>query len=139
MLVAPDPQGWIWLNAGPGWSRQVRMRDNARTGPSWSRASERHHMAGSSLPVAVRGEQVDHAVSVSVRLAPNPDGGCTYAELEQFLADADLPILYRDAKGRRWFADISEVSGSEERILEEASFTVYEIDHVEAEAEAVEQ
>lgn len=139
VLVAPDPEGWIWLNAGPGWSRQVRMRDNARTGPSWSRASERHHMAGSSLPVAVRGEQVDHAVSVSVRLAPNPDGGCTYAELEQFFADADLPILYRDAKGRRWFADISEVSGSEEQILEEASFTVYEIDHVEAEAEAVEQ
>ena len=139
VMVAPDPQGWIWLNSGPGWSRQVRMRDNARTGPSWSRASERHHMAGSKLPIAVRGEQVDHAVSVSVRLAPNPDGGCTYAELEQFLADADLPILYRDAKGRRWFADISEVSGSEERILEEASFTVYEIDHVEAEAEAVEQ
>lgn len=139
VLVAPDPEGWIWLNAGPGWSRQVRMRDNARTGPSWSRASERHHMAGSSLPIAVRGEQRERSVSVSVRLAPNPDGGCTYAELEQFLADADLPILYRDAKGRRWFADVSEVSGSEERILEEASFTVYEIDHVEAEAEAVEQ
>lgn len=139
VLVAPDPQGWIWLNSGPGWSRQVRMRDNARTGPSWSRASERHHMAGAKLPIAVRGEQRERSVSVSVRLAPNPDGGCTYAELEQFLDDADLPILYRDAKGRRWFADVSEVSGSEERILEEASFTVYEIDHVEAEAEAVEQ
>ena len=66
--------------------------------------------------------------------APNPDGGCTYAELEQFLADADLPILYRDAKGRRWWVEVMDLSGSEERVLEEASFTVNEIDHDEAEA-----
>lgn len=134
VLVSPDPQGWIWLSAGPDWSQTVRMRDNARLGMKWSRAAERHHLAGTSLPISIRGEQTTHVLDVAVRLAPNPDGGASWAELRDFLRQAEEPILYRDAKGHRLFVSIPEVSGSAERILEEASFTVYEIDHVEAEA-----
>ena len=134
VLVDPDPRGWIYLNAGPGFSRVVRMRDNAKTSPRWARRGKLHHFAGRRRPTSIRSEQQSRDVGVSVQLAPNPDGGCTYEELENFLAEADLPILYRDAKGRRWWVEVMDLSGSEERVLEEASFTVNEIDHDEAEA-----
>ena len=135
VLVSPDPQGWVWLNAGPGWSQQVRMRDNARLGMKYARAAERHHMAGSALPISIRGQEVDSSIDVSVRLAPNPDGGATWAELREFIANAEEPILYRDAKGHRLFVSIPEVSGSAERVVETASFTAYEIDHEEVTGE----
>ena len=135
VLVAPDPQGWVWLNAGPGWSQQVRMRDNARLGMKYARAAERHHMAGSALPISIRGQEVDSSIDVSVRLAPNPDGGATWAELREFIANAEEPILYRDAKGHRLFVSIPEVSGSAERVVETASFTAYEIDYEEVTGE----
>lgn len=135
VLVSPDPRGWVWLNAGPGWSQQVRMRDNARLGMKYARAAERHHMAGSALPISIRGQEVDSSIDVSVRLAPNPDGGATWAELREFIANAEEPILYRDAKGHRLFVSIPEVSGSAERVVETASFTAYEIDYEEVTGE----
>ena len=111
------------------------MRDNARLGMKYARAAERHHMAGSALPISIRGQEVDSSIDVSVRLAPNPDGGATWAELREFIANAEEPILYRDAKGHRMFVSIPEVSGSAERIVETASFTAYEIDHEEVTGE----
>lgn len=132
LILDPDPRGWIYLNAGPGWSQVVRMRDNATLTPKWERGAQLHHFAGHRRPTSIRSEHQTRSVAVSARLAPNPDGSATGAELEEFLATAEAPILYRDPKGRRWWVEITEVSGAEARNVEEASFTVTEIDFDEA-------
>lgn len=135
VTVAPDPRGWVFLNAGPGWSQMVKVRDNVKTSLSFKRDAALHHMAGRARPISVRSDQQTYQVDVSARLAPNPDGGANWQELLEFVRTAEEPICYRDPKGHRLFVALNGVDGSAERIREEASFTVTEIDFDEQEAQ----
>lgn len=132
ILVAPDPEGWIWLNAGPGWTQAVKMRDNAALDVDWSRGAAYHHLATDSdtdltLPVSVRNRRESDVLDVSVSLAPNPDGGASLAELKAFLRGAEEPLCYRDAKGHRWFVSIPALGGKATDIRESAQFRVTRI------------
>ena len=129
--VTPDAEGWVYLNTGPGWTRVVRMCSAARLSPEWGRQTAFHHMDGAGLPISVRQLAQSDTVGVQVRLAPAAPGSATFEELHEFLATSDEVIVYRDPKGRRWFVDIPGLSGAEESIEEEASFTVTRIGHDE--------
>lgn len=126
LAVPVNGRGWIFINAGPNFSEMVKVRDNAKTSFSPTRARSLHHFAGRMFPVEVAGQARTLGISAQVRLG---GGSSTWDEIEQLL-DGPAPFCYRDHT-RREFVGNPSFSHSFERIIREASLSFDRIDYQE--------
>lgn len=127
VLPVTSTQGWVWLNAGPGFATMCRLRDNATLTTRASRAKTLNHFAGREYPVETAGQARTRTIGLSARIAP---GSATITELEA-LADLPAPACYRDATGRRWFVSLGEVGSSHRGVVREVDIALTQVDHVE--------
>ncbi|MFB2571365.1 hypothetical protein [Micrococcus sp. IITD107] len=126
LAVPVNGRGWIFINAGPNFSEMVKVRDNAKTSFSPTRARSLHHFAGRQYPVEVAGQARTLGITAQVRLG---GGSSTWDEIEQLL-DGPAPFCYRDHT-RRAFVGNPSFSHSFERIIREASLSFDRIDYQE--------
>ena len=95
-----NTDGWVYLNAGPGWGQQVRVRANARAGVGAGRHKALHQFAGRTGVV----EYATAASYASTTLSwddsmHSREGQSTAAEIEAFVRSTSAPVCYRDCSG----------------------------------------
>ncbi|MEE6295203.1 fibronectin type III domain-containing protein [Georgenia wangjunii] len=129
--VAPGArEKWVWINGGPGFAQVARVHANAKLSAKAGREKVLHHFAGRPDPVEFTGEARSRTGGLSVRVAPNPDGGATAEDIEA-LADLPAPLCLRDPLGHRWFVSLGDVDTSYEGIVAELSVPFTVVDHRE--------
>jgi hypothetical protein len=84
------------------------------------------YYSGRTYPVSEPTEHISAGLSLQFFLK-------TYADVERFvtLYDRKEPVLYRDARGRKMYGSLSELSVNEELFGYVVSFTVTQIDYTE--------
>ena len=123
-----DHRWWVWVNAGPGFSNMVRVRDNAEVQTSRDREKVLRAFAGRTSPVEYVGEQRNRTVSLSARLAPDSSTG---PEIE-LLADLPAPACIRTPAGHRYFVSTGAPQLTTRGMTTELSWSFTEVDYREA-------
>lgn len=97
----------VWLSAGPGYSRAVRLAWNPTTAVSMGLVNrEVKHFAGRRLGVELSGTQRQRVVSISASLV---DASMRERAAIEDLAYMPAPFMYRDPLGRVLYGSLSEV------------------------------
>ena len=131
--IPHDLEGWVFLNAGPGFARTVKVRGNAQLASRVSRAKVRRHFAGREYPVERRGQARSRTGTLSIdRLTTVAlaRGESTVDQIEE-LADLPAPICIRTPLGQRWFVGLDDVDTSFAGMREGLSVPFEMVDHRE--------
>jgi hypothetical protein len=123
-------QGWMFLNAGPGFTQIIRVRSDLEISTSFGRQRSLNQYLGRRLPVETVGDVRSREISVSARIRPANAIASTVQEIEN-LTDIGGPMCYRDPLGHRYFVSAAEVAGKFKSHNESVSFNVQEIDYQE--------
>lgn len=102
---------WGFLSTGPAFSQVVRMRAHLANRVALGRAKNTYHFAGRENPVELSGEEVSLKLAMTAILFPSSQGGQSSEpeELED-LAHTTGVVLWRDYRGRRIYASLSDVN-----------------------------
>lgn len=124
-----DHRWWVWVNAGPGFMRAVRIRDNAQVQVGSGRTKQLHQFAGRQQPVEYAGEQRHRSIDLSGRIAPESSAPADF----ESLADLPAPACIRTPDGQRYFVSMGDTSVSYQGMTQELSWGFTEVDHIEGE------
>lgn len=98
----------IWINAGAGFGRALRLAWDPRTGMSVGLVNrEVKYFAGRAAGVEMSGTQRQRVVSVSATLL---DASVRERAAVEELAYMPAPFMYRDPMGRKLYGSLSDVS-----------------------------
>ena len=95
-----NTDGWVYLNAGPGWGQQIRVRANARAAVGAGRHKALHQFAGRTgvVEYATSASHASSTLSWSDSMHSR-EGQATAAQIEEFVRTTSAPVCYRDCSG----------------------------------------
>ena len=105
----------VWINAGPGFTRAIRLISNVVVSMAPSRAKVRHAFDGRSYGTEFAGEELANKLTVQTDLfaahVPGAEriGASTWQDIWEFCL-LPGPACYRDPDGTRLFVTVGEPS-----------------------------
>lgn len=136
--VETEFAGWVFLNGGPGFAQQARLKANPTVNETISREKVLHNMSGPLNDPEVKPvEFIGLGVARTLKVAGEVDGFGLHPDLGDFapfgvVAALPAPICYRDP-WRRVFGSIGAVSiaNSAKNARAGVGFTLTEVDYAE--------